>query len=98
MKRYDFDVDLAVNLSELVHTYCGTVPHDIGLKLTDIVARYAIPRPSPEEARKAVAEFANACEYHRLAIRDQNKALMEKGYKKVREAEAALLRLMGVTG
>ena len=39
-KSKDRDIKLALELSSYVHDTCKNVPHDIGLKLLEIVLKY----------------------------------------------------------
>lgn len=36
----DFDVEMALEMNALVHQECKDVPHDIGIKLAQIAAKY----------------------------------------------------------
>lgn len=40
MQESEFDVELAIKLSKIVHDKCKGVPHDIGITLADEVKRH----------------------------------------------------------
>lgn len=70
---------------------CGMIPSEAGeyVKLAD-VSRETIPRPDPDEARKAVDKV-------KRLVKTQCKSFRRHGLtEEIAEAEKELLRLMGV--
>lgn len=58
------EVQLALELNKLVHENCKDVPHDIGIRLMDIVKKYATIHsmditPLPEKYAKVLRKTMN---------------------------------------
>ncbi len=88
MKRYSMHTGSPRKpLASMVKHPCGEY-----VKLADVEREY-IPRPDPEEARKAVEDFREACVSVGFAFGGTDEHFYAKLMK---EAEAAVLKHMGV--